>query len=127
MRCTYCNDPYANTIDHVVPRSAKSGQTNEKRYVVPCCHECNCVLGAKPYYTVSSRAGYLASVYRKRYKDVLKLKHWDQAEIDQLSGRMQVLIEIGQANKKDIAARIEFCEYREALCQTVAEIWEEIE
>jgi len=77
--------------DHVIPRSvlqtlADTGiEINKSRIkIVPCCHECNCLLGASFQETIAERKKYLKQRLRHKYRAILKIPHWTEEEINEL-------------------------------------------
>jgi hypothetical protein len=115
--CTYCGCTYGDTLDHVVPfcvisavhRSATSNP-NSFGQVVPCCKECNTLLGTKLYTTVGKRAAYLAKTLRKRYARHLRAASWTEDELAELGAslRKEVLRQISVAGS--VLRRIRYCE-----------------
>lgn len=105
FRCIYCNEP-ANSRDHVVPRSYANelGQSFDKKNVVPSCKNCNAILGNKPYFTISERAGYIA---RRLYIKGTKLRRtaWTGEEAKkELDGKLRRKI-LGYIKAADKSAR----------------------
>ena len=99
MICSYCGE-YANTYDHVIPVSYKHISRNLEvgnREAIPCCSECNSLLGNKFLHTVSLRATYLLKKYRSRYSKVLKTPDWDTDELE----------DMGESMRRSIVARLD--------------------
>ena len=131
MICTYCGD-IADSLDHVVPHSYARLNASDKRYYakkycVPCCRECNNLLGNKLFHTVWQRAEYLEKKYKSRYKKILSLPEWDAEDIQEMGHNMRHVIEAGQKDKKETLRRIEHCANRAGLFQDISDIWEEFE
>jgi hypothetical protein len=112
-RCYYCGEP-AGSVDHVVPQSmlemlrimgddavssvlARHG----RRMTVPCCMECNSVLGNKYFDTLEKRKAHLKQRMRQRYKKILRMPDWSDRELGQLGGRLQEHV-ISALVKRDI-------------------------
>lgn len=82
--CFYCGDTALElTRDHVRPVSYNSPARHyNPKDVVPCCSECNTLLGNYPAFTVEERAEVLIEKISKKYKKVLACS-WTQEELDQ--------------------------------------------
>lgn len=115
-RCYYCGEP-AGSVDHVVPQSmlemlrimgddavsailARHG----RRMTVPCCMECNSVLGNKYFDTLEKRKNYLKRRMRQRYKKILRTPDWSDRELSQLGDRLQEYV-ITAIVRRDIILR----------------------
>ena len=99
MICSYCGE-FADTYDHVIPVSYKHVDRKMEvgnKEAIPCCSECNTILGNRFLHTVSARATYLLKEYRKRYKRVLNTPHWEDDELE----------EMGESMRKSILARLD--------------------
>ena len=86
--CYYCGMP-ADTIDHVPPRCVRADlmHLNEKRWAfveVDACHECNCLLGASPPWTIHERKKKIKEKLKKRYRKYMKLPDWTDQEMEGL-------------------------------------------
>lgn len=125
LRCTYCGDTPAEDLDHVIPVAYTNNRTYTKDLVVPCCKECNGLLGSKSYMTIGDRAGYLAKAYRKKYAKVLKYPTWTQEELDELNGRLRQNVQQGQLLKALTQMRIEYCEYIRIISPSIADVWKD--
>ena len=113
MKCAYCGD-IADSLDHVLPHSytrifPKQNRTYNKKEVVPCCTECNSLLGNKPYFAVAERAAYLAGKYEKRYKKLLSMPVWEEEDIEECGYNIKLFIENSVQEKKAIELRIDNC------------------
>jgi hypothetical protein len=131
MICTYCGD-IADTLDHVIPHSYTRKSAKEKRkyareHCVPCCRECNSLLGNKLFCTVWARAEYLKKKYEKRYKKILSLPDWQVEDMDDMGHNMRQIIESSQRDKVDTLRRVQNCANRASLFQDILDIWEEAE
>lgn len=68
--CIYCGDP-ADTEDHLEPVSRQTSRRRKGKMpglgdTVPCCGECNSLLGAANAFTVKERAAVLVLAYARR-------------------------------------------------------------
>ena len=111
--CTYCGD-VSECRDHVVPVSftsnipaRKRGKTNKKD-TVPCCTECNSLLGNKLLTTVETRAAYLIGVMELRYANLLETPYWSQEDLDDLGYTMRSDIENTLNHKRNIIDRLKY-------------------
>ena len=74
--CYYCGLP-ATSKDHAVPRALLRALADDpdalrhimwnRRETVPCCRECNCLLGASVQNTLEERKAFLKERLRRRY------------------------------------------------------------
>ena len=99
MICSYCGE-YAETYDHVIPISYKHVSRRLEvgnREAIPCCRECNSLLGNVFLHTVSYRAEYLIKKYKRRYSKIIKTPNWDMDELE----------DMGEGMRKSILARMD--------------------
>lgn len=90
--CTYCGLPSA-LYDHVPPLRWCEAQDRDTLDVtdlrrVPCCVECNTMLGGQVLPTLRQRRSYLLRRYRTRYAAYLRIPSWDADELAELSPTM---------------------------------------
>lgn len=130
MKCAYCGEK-ADSFDHVPPRNftgVKScKQKRTKKDGVPSCTECNVLLGAKCLLTIGGRAEYLAKKFKKRYWRVLESVDWEPQELDGLGYNMRESVLGTMRVKREINARIKYCEVIALISPSKADIWEEVE
>lgn len=88
--CTYCGMS-AQAQDHVISRRMREVFKNAELAAivhppdtVPCCHECNSIAGAKLFLSISQKRRYIKEQLRRRYRKVLDIPTWTQAELDEL-------------------------------------------
>lgn len=113
--CAYCGMP-ADSKDHVIPRSysrmmydvhnSRSKLLETFGETVPCCHECNSLLGATPALTVPERKKFVKAALKKRYRKVLKMPNWSEDEIDALKGLLQEHVKQRKMHKELIEGRL---------------------
>lgn len=103
--CAYCGAP-AGTVDHVPPRTAAGN--GAKHWLVPCCSECNSLLGARPLYTVEERQHFLAGAIRRRYEKVLRVPRWTAEELSEVGPSLRMSILSTQALSDAVRARLAF-------------------
>lgn len=132
MRCSYCGQP-AQALDHVIPLSVassearKNGSLTNRKTCVPCCTECNSVLGNKAFYTVGARAGYLAKRYPSRYKKLLRFPPWSSEELQDVGYTLRHIIDQDTKAKHETRLRIEHCEHVANVAPTILEVWEAVD
>lgn len=77
------------------------------RNTVPCCSECNVLLGARLYFSIPSRAAYLLGTYERRYKKLLKQPDWTPDEIEEIGPSMAASILQSMKDKKEVRRQLE--------------------
>lgn len=108
--CTYCGAWDGNNRDHVVPASYNQNKKHFNCDTVPCCGECNVLLGDRLYFTVPSRAAYLLGTYERRYKKLLSQPDWSDEEIEELGPSMRTSIIQSMKDKKEVRRQLEHLE-----------------
>jgi len=108
--CFYCGDDSSITRDHVIPVSSGAGpRSYNSKDTIPCCSECNSLLGNKSLTTVEERACYLAERIAERYRSTLKAQEFSESELLQLGPRLKSTVQATLNHKKFIAARVSHC------------------
>jgi hypothetical protein len=113
--CTYCGAWDGDNRDHVVPVSynqnvyrKKGGRKNVSyKNTVPCCKECNVLLGDRLYFSIPSRAAYLLGTYERRYKKLLKQPDWSEEEIEELGPSMRTSVIQSMKDKNEVRRQLE--------------------
>jgi hypothetical protein len=110
--CTYCGAWDGNNRDHVVPASYNQNVQRHKKHfkqgtTVPCCGECNVLLGDRLYFSIPSRAAYLLGTYERRYKKLLKQPDWSEEEIEELGPSMRTSVIQSMKDKNEIRRQLE--------------------
>ena len=131
MICTYCKEP-ADTLDHIIPhtytsKNSKQARTYNKDEVVPCCRECNTLLGDKLYLTIGERASYLYTTYIKKYKKLISMPKWDEDDIEELNNTLKKYVTASLKEKEKVEIRIDYCQLVRDTSPTIKNIWEDIE
>lgn len=110
IACFYCGDNTGITRDHVIPvsMSSETRSYNEKD-VVPCCRECNSLLGNKALLTVEDRAMYLAERLTRRYASTLRAFGYGEDEINTFGPTLKSMISANVNLKSYIVSRIDHC------------------
>jgi hypothetical protein len=92
LSCSYCG-AVATTIDHVPPRSMRAQLVDLgiqfDAVEIPACRECNGLLGAKPFLTLTARKAYIKRRLRRQYAELLKIPDWSDADLAQVSPAMR--------------------------------------
>lgn len=112
ISCFYCGDNSSITRDHVIPTSYTSNRRSyNPKDVVPCCQECNSILSNKSYFTVESRAAYLAEQLAKRYKKTIESYPYTATEIKscEFGKRLGQIVAAGINQRSFIVSRIDHC------------------
>lgn len=108
--CTYCGMP-ADTVDHIIPiaynytkrRRHSAGNSGER---VPCCRECNNLLGAKALFSIRERAQEVAECLDRRYSKELNAPAWSEDELIDLGATLRRQITARQFKRLEVIERI---------------------
>lgn len=134
----YCNE-IGNTLDHVIPHSlsARFGTTRsyEKQLVVPCCKECNGILGNRGAslegeFTVASKAEYLYNYYLHKYKSYIEGEKgkFTNTEIRKFKGKLREQIKYDKKRRREISYRMKHLKIVASMKDlNVKDIWETID
>jgi hypothetical protein len=119
-RCYYCGDYLSeNGVgDHVPPISWAFALgysymvENESApfLIVPCCKDCNVILGNKKYFTLRQRKSYIAEYLRSKYRSIRAIKEWEDEEIDELGDGLRNFISSNSDFRRFIERRISWAE-----------------
>ena len=110
--CIYCDSKICLIRDHVIPLSYTHTKRQYKNtYHVTACVECNGILSDHMYITVASRAEYLLTQYRIKYKQWLEYEPWTKKELSTMSYMFQEMIKKRLILRKSILSRIERLSY----------------
>ena len=109
--CFYCGDNSSMiTRDHVIPISYQSvTRSYNPRDTVPCCAQCNSLLGNKPLFTVEDRAAYLADRLARKYSRAMTSGAFTQTEIDDFGDRLKSMVVANINLKSFVISRIDHC------------------
>jgi len=115
--CVYCGCQ-AECIDHVFPLSlAKILNLREEHmrkhlrgglYLVPSCNNCNIIAAAKPFNNIKDKRAYIQERLKKKYKNILRFKVWDDDELEGLGSEMRRQVIAGMRNRAVLEHRITF-------------------
>jgi hypothetical protein len=113
--CVYCGVP-AQGEDHVIPQSYMAAMSDVMSplditlrawgHTVPCCQQCNSMLGASALHTVAQRKSLVKERLRHKYARELAVPEWTQEEINALNGRLREHVVAAQARKVLIMRRL---------------------
>src|SRR5262245_41797174 len=115
--CKYCGMP-ATSVDHVVPQSLLEvqrlamgaidwRQMIQARFLtVPCCHECNSVLGNRVYPTLADRKAAIKKRLRRKYARLLSSPRWVDSELDDLGPGMRGYVSRHRVKREEIEQRL---------------------
>lgn len=112
LLCFYCGMP-ADTFDHHPPLSRVDdyrslGLRYERFVKVPCCRECNTLLGDSMTNSLLGREQLVKSLLRKKYKRFLTDADWRQTELDALGKNMRSKVKTALEKRDEIEARRAF-------------------
>ena len=108
--CFYCGDDTQITRDHVMPVSyASTSRYYDHSDTVPCCRECNGLLGNILLTTVEQRANYLADRLAIKHSKVLRAFEYSDNEIKDFGERLGSTVKDNVFFKSYIACRIDHC------------------
>ena len=115
--CLYCGQP-ANSRDHVITRRMRevvelrygpgSPQLHRVPNTVPACKECNCIAGARLFYTISAKRRYIQARLKAKNFRLLNGDTWTDEELDELSGTLRVHVVGLQYQKEIMKSRISY-------------------
>ena len=127
--CTYCGEP-CDTMDHVVPVSVsevsrKTAKWTEE-HVVPCCRECNTLLGNSYILTVWERASFIEKKLENRYKKILACPEWDEEDLKEMAYKFRKRIKNDLDAKRVTLCRVQHAEWVASSGIEIADVWESI-
>lgn len=107
--CYYCGE-LADSRDHFPPLAAQHtpASVGVKHVLVPCCRECNNLLGASSQNTLAGRAQYLKERLRRRYAAELRFKEWAPDELAELGPSLRAEIEAAMRLRARAVLRIAY-------------------
>jgi len=87
--CVYCGD-FNQCRDHVIPVSMSSVyRSYDYDETVDCCMMCNSLAGDYPAANIRDKAQYLRHRYIHKYRKLLKIPHWKNGELRELSHNLR--------------------------------------
>jgi hypothetical protein len=103
--CYYCGQD-ATGYDHVIPYCVVGHNTD----LVPCCPECNSLLGSTVYDDALDKKLYIATRLKDRYRKLLRMKDFSEDELNSFTGMLGIEIREEMIARKAILQRIAFAE-----------------
>ena len=112
LRCFYCGTP-ADTFDHQPPLSRVHdyealGLVNESYVKVPCCRECNSMLGASLNECLISRERQVKKLIAHKYRSALKTPDWPAEEIKKLGKNIKSKVNVAIEIRDAIELRLDY-------------------
>lgn len=105
--CEYCGD-WFECRDHVIPASWThfARRVFKGQQIVCSCNLCNSLTGDYVPENFGDKARFLITRYNKKFKRVLNLPHWTDAEIAELDYGLQSKVLSEQRLKKEIKIKL---------------------
>ncbi len=114
FRCFYCGEP-ASTLDHQPPKSRVSDyeslRLRHETYVkVPCCEECNALLGAALTVDLIEREMLAKSRLDERYGRLVEIREWTDREIRDKGfvGGLRATVKSFKAKQEWVRRRLDY-------------------
>lgn len=119
-KCAYCGAP-ASDREHMVPYSFlfPGKRRNSKKIlgmewnIVWACRECNIIAGKKVFGTFEEKREYICEQVERRYKKILNLPAWDEDELRDLTGKLNVMVFMSLKAQELIKLRLDNLRYGE--------------
>lgn len=110
--CAYCGIR-STGVDHVPPISfvAKLDEFVWKRenlFTVPCCHQCNSILGDELLFKLEERRSHVKSRLRNLKRQTLSIPDWTLMELNGLSNDMAQVVRAGLLRREELKLRLEY-------------------
>lgn len=106
--CFYCGVP-SDSIDHQPPLShIDTAHEDDEVVTVPCCRECNVVIGPKYTPTLFERHRLLKLLLEKRYWKVLIMPEWNEDDIGKLGIGLREFMNQSARHKLAIEIRLAY-------------------
>jgi len=96
-----------NTAEHY-PRIYPDGElrSSPRILTVPSCRECNGLAGASYQPTLTERKKYIKDKLRHRYRKIIEMPEWEEAEIEELGRALKTHVLVGIEQRKLILQRL---------------------
>lgn len=99
-RCFYCGEP-ADALDHCPPLSRVSdyrslGLAHERYWIVPCCGECNNLLGKTLQPSLGRRHDVCKRLLYAKLHRKLDVPEWTEEELEDFGPRLRHEVEAAQ-------------------------------
>lgn len=96
-------------MDHVVPYSWDNVKERKKKagsagrgLKVPCCRDCNTLLGNRLLHTIAERRAYIAEQLTRRAPKIIE---WSNTELDELGPGLRGMVEALDTKARHLKAR----------------------
>lgn len=112
-RCIYCGER-ADSLDHVFPlsflstMSRRQGGMKSIGVTVDCCRDCNSRLCASMFYSFQDRLDSARERIAKKNARLIKLPHWEDAEIRKLRGGLRKLVKKRNVQREVVMQRMDW-------------------
>ena len=106
--CFYCGQT-ASCYDHVTPFCVVGHLTD----TVPCCSECNSLLGSKIFINRWYKKQYIHQTLKKRYRKTLNFRIRTEEELSEVRGMLRGELQSEGDLKKVIQARVDYALHHE--------------
>ena len=112
-RCIYCGER-ADTLDHVFPLAflttvdRASKNMNAKGVTVDCCRDCNSRLSSSMFYSFQDRLDCARERITKKNGRLIRLPHWEDAEIRKLRGGLRKLVKNRNTQREVVMQRLDW-------------------
>lgn len=111
--CFYCGSRNEITMDHQPPISRvydyEALRLRESDFVkVPCCRECNSLLGNELTETLFERKSLLDKKLAAKYRRALKTPYWSGDEVGQLGRFLRDIVESASDRAEWVLSRMEY-------------------
>ena len=103
--CIYCGRT-GGTRDHLMPRAISGEALRKHVLTVPCCGECNSLIGATVAYSITERRRIAHAGIRKKHRKKLAVHEYTEEEIQEFGHIIQAVIIAGKHNKQIILERL---------------------
>ena len=122
--CVYCRD-ISDSRDHVIPRSASDqlGQDFSHHLVVPCCRNCNSVLGNRGGSEIRDRAWFLLRRLQEKHARLLLVPDWTKEALSEMGGKLRRKISADLRKRDRLKSRLDWLAVTSKLDLTVNDAW----
>lgn len=112
LRCFYCGAP-ADTFDHQPPLSRVHDYealslANEVYVKVPCCRECNTLLGASLNECLIGRERQVKKLLMHKYRRALKTPDWPEIDVKKLGKNMRSSVKAALEVRDAVELRLDY-------------------
>jgi hypothetical protein len=105
--CVYCGLT-ATGRDHLLPRAWSGDRARLFVATVPCCPECNGLLGAKCGPNVTERREFVHEALSRKHASTLRTPDYTLEQINEFEGGMRIFVRAAIARKRDLRERLDW-------------------